>query len=566
MKPQQQKTFAKWALIPALLVLSINSCIALGIESSAIPVDQQAEAIPDKLEITDRINRKSGTYGPVPLQANSSEPIPFGAHLFGGGFRGVRADGMNSNYRVVPGDQVTLRIWGAVEISRVLPVDAQGNIFIPSVGPVQVNGVTHSQLDATVRAAVKTVYPKQVQVYTNLQGIQPVAVFVTGYVSNPGRYAGTPNDSALYFLDQAGGIDSLLGSYRNVRIVRNGELIAQADLYDFLLNGKLPRPQFQDGDTLIVDPQGPVITVTGDVERSYRYELPAAQLSGSKLLQLARLKADVSHVLLRGSRDQGPISVYYPLNDFPQIALSDGDEVLFSADQRDETIVVQLEGSYYGPSRYALPKDARLQDLLNSVAVPKELTEVSSVSIRRLSVAARQKESLTESLRRLENSYLTAASSTPDEAQIRVREAELIQTFVSRAARVQPIGRMVVANKGEIANIRLQDGDVITLPERPDSLLISGEVLVPQSVIYSAGQNASDYINRAGGLSAQADVERILVVRLNGEVRQASEITLKPGDEILVLPKVPTKNLQMAVSITQIMYQIAVAARVVVGL
>lgn len=565
MKLLQSKKFCRWALIPTLMAISIN-CLALGIGNSAIPADQQAEAIPDKLETTDRINRRSGTYGPVLSTTNSAEPTPFGAHLFSGGFRGVRADGMNPSYRVVPGDQVTLRIWGAVEISRVLPVDAQGNIFIPSVGPVQVNGVTHSALDATVRAAVKTVYPKQVQVYTNLQGIQPVAVFVTGYVSNPGRYAGTPNDSLLYFLDQAGGIDSQLGSYRSVRIVRNGELIAHADLYDFLLEGSLPRPQFQDGDTLIVDALGPMITVTGDVERSYRYELPSAQLHGSELLQLARLQADVSHVLLRGSRSEGPISVYYPLATFPNTPLRDGDEVLFSADQRDETIVVQLEGSYYGPSRYALPKDARLNDLLNSVAVPQELTEVSSVSIRRLSVAARQKESLTDSLRRLENTYLTAASATPDEAQIRVREAELIQTFVSRATQIQPIGRMVVANQGEIANIRLQDGDVITLPERPDSLLISGEVLVPQSVVFSAGLSINDYINRAGGLSAQADADRVLVVRLNGEVRQANDVTPKPGDEILVLPKVPTKNLQMAVSISQIMYQIAIAARVAVGL
>ncbi len=78
-----------------------------------------------------------------------------------------------------------------------------------------------------------------------------------------------------------------------------------------------------------------------------------------------------------------------------------GDEVTFSADERSETIVVQLEGSYYGPSRFALPRDARLSELLDAVAVPEGMTAVESVSLRRESVAAQQAEALQESLRRL---------------------------------------------------------------------------------------------------------------------------------------------------------------------
>ncbi|MCT7656462.1 polysaccharide biosynthesis/export family protein [Oceanimonas sp. NS1] len=109
----------------------------------------------------------------------------FGSHLFNGGFSGVRADGLNADYVITPGDQVTLRVWGAVEIDRVLPVDAQGNIFIPGVGPIKVQGIRHSQLDAKVRSAVNSIYSNNVQVYTNLQGVQPVSVFVTGYVQTP---------------------------------------------------------------------------------------------------------------------------------------------------------------------------------------------------------------------------------------------------------------------------------------------------------------------------------------------------------------------------------------------
>ncbi|MFP3442706.1 polysaccharide biosynthesis/export family protein, partial [Pantoea sp. SIMBA_133] len=82
---------------------------------------------------------RSGTYGPVSAQPqNPGELPPFGANLFGGGLRGAMGDGWNASYQVKPGDQITVRAWGAFEFERVLPVDAQGNIFIPGSGPLNV--------------------------------------------------------------------------------------------------------------------------------------------------------------------------------------------------------------------------------------------------------------------------------------------------------------------------------------------------------------------------------------------------------------------------------------------
>jgi len=166
----------------------------------------------------------------------------------------------------------------------------------------------------------------------------------------------------------------------------------------------------------------------------------------------------------------------------------------------------------------------------------------------------------------LETTYLGAPSSTPQEAEIRIKEAELISDFIKRAAQVEPNGRMVIADNGKVSDIRLQDGDVITIPEATDSLLITGEVLVPQAAVFTSGKDAMDYIERAGGFTQHADKDNILVVRLNGEVRKATDVSLQAGDEILVLPAVPTKNLQLATSITQILYQLAVAAKVAIDL
>lgn len=509
---------------------------------------------------------RKGTYGPVLDEQTSTDIQPFGADLFNGGFRGLRADGLNPQYRILPGDQITLRIWGAVEIERVLPVDAQGNIFIPSVGPVKVEGITHSQLDATVRQAVKRVYPDNVNVYTNLQGVQPVAVFVTGFVAKPGRYVGVPSDSVLYLIDQASGIDAELGSYRRVKLIRGGETLATLDLYDFILTGNLSHPQLQDGDTVLVEKRGPVVTVIGDVGRSYRYELQSGEMNGAALAKMARLKAGVSHVLVRGHGDEGPEFRYQTVQEFAASQLRDGDELVFLADQRQDSIVVQLEGAYLGRSYYVVPKGTTLHELLNGVAIDPEETAYESISMRRESVAARQKEALEESLRRLETTFLGASSSTMEESAIRIREAELITQFVQRARQLKPSGRLVVAEQGRLVDVRLQDRDVITLPARTDSIIVSGEVYLPQSVVYLPGKKAMDYIEGAGGFSQHADPDHILVARQNGEVRRVHEVELRPGDEIMVMPKVETKSLQIASTVTQILYQIAVATKVALDL
>jgi protein involved in polysaccharide export with SLBB domain len=431
---------------------------------------------------------------------------------------------------------------------------------------VYVQGISNGELDARVKAAIREVFTGNVSVYTNLQGVQPVAVFVTGYVEKPGRYAGSPNDSLLYFLDQASGIDKNTGSFRRIRVLRSGKTIAEADLYDFLINGQLPRPQFEDGDTIVVEPRGPVVTVAGDVARPYRYELDRESRLGHELLELTQINPGVSHVLQRGVRETGPFSAYLPLRAFRSDVLRAGDEVYFSADQRADSIVVQVEGSYKGPSRFVVPKDATLKELLDSIAVDPAMTDVRSVSVRRESVAARQRQSLEDSLRRLETTYLGASSGTAEEARIRVQEAELIQDFVKRAREVNPNGRIVIARNGQISDIRLQDGDIITIPERSDSLLLSGEVLVPQAMAYVESEGVSDYIRRAGGFTDRADKRNVLVVRQNGEVVAANEAVLRPGDEILVLPAVPTKNLQLASTLAQILFHIAVTTRTVLDL
>ncbi|BBP46175.1 capreomycidine hydroxylase [Thiosulfatimonas sediminis] len=549
------------ALFLFLSMVMFNHAFAIGENAGDVPQAQSAQSLLVDQQVSDQTQVwKTVNYGPLNVSMKGAKV--FGQQVFTGGFAGVRADGLNSSYKIVPGDQVVVRVWGSFEMDRVLPVDAQGNIFIPSIGPVFVQGVMQSQLNQKVTAAIKTIYTDGASVYTQLQGVQPVSVFVTGFVNKPGRYAGTPTDSVIYFLNQAQGINADTGSYRDISVMRKGEKVASFDLYQFLVAGALPQLQLQEGDTIVVAQRGAVVSVVDASQKPMLYELNAAQEAGAELFNYVVLGAGVSHVLMQGFNQAGPVSEYLSLEDFKARMIQNGDQIVFAQDQRAQTILVQVEGSYLGKSHFILPKNAKLRELLANIAVDDELTATESVSIRRKSVAEQQKASLDSSLKRLEQTYLTATSSTAEEASIRVKEAELIMGFVRRAAEVKPNGRLVVAGNDGVANIRLQDGDVITLPTKSESVLVSGQVLVPTSLVYQQGWTLQDYINKTGGFTEQADEDKIVLIRQSGEVLADSSAVVKPGDEILVLPKVPTKNIQLATSVSQILYQIAIAAKV----
>ena len=328
----------------------------------------------------------------------------------------------------------------------------------------------------------------------------------------------------------------------------------------------MPAVQFKDGDTIVVGARGNTVEVTGDVSNSAIFELASASISGSDLMRMALLEPSVGFVGVSGIRGGKPSSSYVPLAEFAQMQLQNGDSVHFRIDQHDEVIVVEVEGAHRGPSRFAVPRNTRLRELLDYIEIDPELSDAQSVSLKRKNIANRQKAALEESLQRLEARYLTASSQTDQESVIRAQEAALIGQFVQRARRVEPNGRLVVANNGEIANVILQSGDTISIPNFSESVLLSGEVLVSQAMLYTKGLTALDYIKRSGGFTSQALTDRIVLVHANGEVSSGKNPVVRAGDEIIVLPKVPVKNLQIASTIVDILYKIAVAASVAVSL
>jgi len=247
-------------------------------------------------------------------------------------------------------------------------------------------------------------------------------------------------------------------------------------------------------------------------------------------------------------------------------SIGDGDVISFRSDVDERNISINIDGAFSGASAITVNKRATLKQVLDLIEVDPELSAYERIFIKRKSIASRQKSAIESSLRRLESECLPASSATDSESQIRVQEAELISNFVKNVSLVEPQGTLVVVSENGIADIVLENDDTIFIPRRNPSVLVSGEVRLPRAFLWENSGQTEDYISRAGGFTNNANQESILLVKQDGRVVDATSSSVEPGDELLVLPKAPTKNLQLAATITDILYRIAIATSVALSI
>jgi protein involved in polysaccharide export with SLBB domain len=497
---------------------------------------------------------------PSPTSTTGARPIVFGSQMFSGRFGAVTFSGFNPDYQLAIGDNVLVRLWGATAYEAVQPVDAQGNIFIPNVGPVKVIGVRNGDLNQLVDTAVKRVFRANVGVYATLQAAQPVKIYVTGFVRAPGLYGGLSSDSVLYYLDRAGGIDPDRGSYLVVDVMRNGKLRARVDLYQFLLKGQIEALQLQDGDTIVVPPRRHSVVVSGEVLNPYQFELSKPQITAAELMALAQPNPNATHISIVRSIGAERRSEYHPIEKAADVIIQAGDTVGVTADKYPATILVRIDGAHLGERSFVMPYGSRLKDVVARLK-PAPQANLDALQLYRLSIAAKQKESLDTTLRGLEVAALTARSSTMEEATLRKTEAELILQFVERARAIVPKGQVVLASKDQAGETVMEDGDVVRLPERSNLVSVSGEVTFANTLVYASNYGVDDYVDLVGGYTQRSDRSKILLLRPDGSIAP-SGTKPGPGDEIIVFPKVETKWVEVARGITSILYQLAISAKV----
>ncbi|WP_085318104.1 polysaccharide biosynthesis/export family protein [Derxia lacustris] len=499
----------------------------------------------------------------------------FGANLFTGSFARLSASNFNADYAIAVGDLIQIRLWGAFEFDARVPVDPKGNLFLPHVGPVQVLGVRNQDLQRVVETAVARVFRANVSSYANLAAAQPVRVFVGGYVNRPGLYGGTSLDSPLNYLDQAGGIDLDRGSFLDVQIKRGSTLRSRLDLYDFLLDGRMQPVQLADGDVIFVGPRRSTFKVSGLVENARRFEFAGRQIGVAELVRLARPMPAATHV--RVVRNTGTVTntEYYALDQTAELNLVNGDEIEFTADKKPGIITVRVQGEHDSLQEYVLPYGSRLGDVMQRIRF-SDRSDRNNIQLFRASVKLRQKQMLETALHGLEVSVLTARSGTNDEAALRREEAALILQWVDRARKIEPSGQVLIAESSARDDLLLENGDVINVPARDGLVLVSGDVLFPNAIAYDPKLGVRDYIAGAGGFVQNAGSSRVVVAHNNGSFADLGEAdawhfdakagAVRSGDQILVLPKIDVKSRQIWKDMTQILFQIALAARVVLNL
>jgi protein involved in polysaccharide export with SLBB domain len=540
----------------SLLIISILVFSGVSPAGAAVPTQQKTVQAPATT------NSPASNSLPLVLPRERLSCEAFGCFMFGGDFAREKTPVFSPEYVVAIGDKISIQMWGSVDYEQIHVVDAQGNIFLPKVGPVKVLGVKNKDLTEAIMGAVRTVYVRNVGLYAGLLETQPVIVYVTGGVVRPGAYGGTSANSLMYYLDSAGGIEPAAGSYLDISIIRGMEKIRTFNLYDFILAGEMPAFQFADGDTILVNPRRKTVKVSGLVANPYRFEFEGETIIAGKILEMAAPRADATHMrVVRNSRRTRDVE-YFSLRTAQQTILNGGDEVTILSDKTNGTITVRFEGEHLGAREVALPYGARLSDALNIIQYAPTADQ-EAVQLFRSSVAERQKEMLQESLNKLEASVLTARSSTAEEAKLRKDEAELFLQWIERAKKIEPRGQVVIAG-GDPQGIILENGDIIRIPSDNALVMVHGEVLFPSTIAYRPGMRVADAIEQSGGYSQAKGTSRIVVLSRDGSYQMAGKREkLEKGDEVLVLPQVDTKYLQFGKDIMQVLYQIAVSAAVV---
>lgn len=530
--------------------------------------------IPGQTRGTERIGSATQAEGgpslvaPLGDQGRISGPATavFGAALFTGGQQSS-SDAPNPNYVLAPGDRVSVRAWGAVDSELVGQIDPAGNLFLPNIGPVRVAGVRVGDLQQVVEGEIRKVYTSQVQVYATVLSTQRIGVFVTGFVRSPGRYAGVASDSILDFLVRAGGIDPGRGSFREVALRRGGQTVANIDLYRFLLQGVLPQLRLQEGDTILVGRQRAMIGADGAVRNNYLFESTSrASLTGRELIELSRPLPAATNAVLRGVRSSQPFSRYMPLAELARQTLQDQDTVTFVADVAARTIRVTVEGSRLYPSVLVADRDITFCQMLDHIAVEPGLANTEGAFLLRPALAIQQKRAIDEALDRLERQLFTSPAATNSVADARTQEAALITQYISRARRVQPEGRIVAMSAaGTCLPLRLENGDIIVIPEMSNTVLVQGEVVFPQAVVWRPGMTTSELLESAGGLTPRGSRDTLMIRRPSGQAILNPQQEPRPGDELVALPYLDPKYWLFGRDLVTALFQVALAARVFIN-
>ena len=264
------------------------------------------------------------------------------------------------NYRLGPGDEVIIDIWGTSEDHLRQVISPEGSIMISQIGPVYLNGMTINDANRYIKNAFSTKYAgmddAETDIKVTLGQIRTIQVDILGEVSTPGTFRMSPFSSVFHALYRAGGINDI-GSLRNVQVLRNGKKIATVDIYDYLMNGKTAgNIRIQEGDVIIVPPYEQLVSIDGNVKRPMYYEIKPGETVNTILEYAGGFTGDAYRDMVRLARQTGTENELYNIDrgEFASYKLKDGDIITVGTILDRYSNRVELKGAVYRPGLFAI--------------------------------------------------------------------------------------------------------------------------------------------------------------------------------------------------------------------
>lgn len=386
------------------------------------------------------------------------------------------------NYRLGPGDEVIIDIWGTSQNTIRQQISPDGTINIEKIGPVNLSGMTVSEANEYLKRVLGKTYSGldapdgTLEIRLTLGNARTIQINVMGEVVQPGTYALSSFSTVFHALYRAGGVNEI-GSLRNVQVTRNGKTVAKVDVYDFIMKGKTQDDiRLQEGDVIIVPAYEALVQISGNVKRPMKFEMKKNETLATLINYAGGFSADAYTRSLRVVRQNGE---EYEINtvkeiDYSAYPMRNGDVVTAEAILNRFTNKLEVRGAVYRPGIYQLNGE------INTVrALVNEAKGLMGDAFTNRAVLQREREDLT---------------------------TEIISVDV----------RSIMA--GTSPDIPLQKNDILYIPSIHDledrgDVTIFGEVAKPDSYSYSDNMTLEDLIIRAGGLRESASTVRVDVSR-----------------------------------------------------
>lgn len=506
------------------------------------------------------------------VEAATGRQLPvFGASFFlDAGNRLASLDSLpvSSDYTVGPGDEVLIRAWGAIDVDYRAIVDRNGQVNLPKVGSFTVAGVRASELERHLRAQIGRLYTN-FNLNVSLGQLRGVKVFVVGPARLPGVYTVSSQGTVLSAVVAAGG-PGPNGSMRKVLLRRNGAVISELDIYEFLVHGdKSKDVQLIAGDVVVFQPAGPRVALTGALDTPGIYELKSAQEPLRDVLRYAGgtpVLTNPNKVLVeRIEPARTPAARFveeFKLDEAGlQRPMRDGDVLTLLPISPQFANAVTLKGHVAQPLRYAHRPGMRIRDLIPSkdALVTPDFYRRKNLLVQALeededfvetdadgrplasagTTGGRSGRSTADRARRAEDRTVAerarkAPAALFDELNWDYAVIERLNPDLSTQVIPFNLGKAVL--QGDAAsNIELMAGDVVTVYSQKDirvpvakqTRLVSleGEVGAPGVYQLLPGETLPQLIARAGGFTPQAYVYGLEFTREDTRRKQKENLT-----------------------------------------